>query len=588
MQVKNMLLYLVTVVVLAVSVNVRADQKSLSITGLVKQPLILSLEDLGKFQPVTVRINEIRKNGAYHGAFTTQGIPLRNLLEIAGIAKDESGFRKPQDLAIVIRDGFGKKVALSWGEIFYRNPAEVSIALSATPVMPLKDCAKCHTADFYQPHLDQLNRRISFPKLVVAHDSYADRTLEGVVNIEVVDLGTGKKPAKMKELYSPSVSFSSAGHIYQTYADLPAFQRTSIKVAVIGEGKGFHGQVEYEGAPLADLIEKTGIKPDVDTVFVVSAPDGYRSLLSYGELFLSPQGKRIIIADRQNGKKIEKSGKFVLILPDDLSADREVKSIANIEVVSLRQPAKLYIIGMGPGDTDLMTSEALTYLAKADVLVSPEDISTRFAPYLSGKPVLFDPMFHLKKQSHVHSHPEMTEQQHKKINSDEEKAAIQKIRGALAQGKNVAFLDWGDPLVFGSSSWVRKYFNEDEYHIVPSISAFNVANAVIAREVTCEGSVIMTSPAGLRNNEALLDAAAKKGDTVSVFMGLKEFRELMPLLKKHYQDATPVVIVYNAGISGVEHKISGALSDILAKTEQEQERHLGMIYIGPCLAGSRF
>jgi hypothetical protein len=54
--------------------------------------------------------------------------------------------------------------------------------------MPHKSCQSCHTPDLYQPWLDQLNRKIGFPKLIVANDFYTDRSLEGVVSIEIIDL----------------------------------------------------------------------------------------------------------------------------------------------------------------------------------------------------------------------------------------------------------------------------------------------------------------------------------------------------------------------------------------------------------------
>ena len=346
------------------------------------------------------------------------------------------------------------------------------------------------------------------------------------------------------------------------------------------------------GIPLLSIIdaaqlrvEKTPKHYDLSFIVTVTARDGYRAFFSYAELAHARRNPQVWLVWEEDGKPLgEKEAPLRLIIADD--PDRSVFGLASVTLTDghkmIRGMTKNFtIIGMGPGDADLMTGEAQAYLAMADVVVSPQDISNSHAPWLVGKPVLFDPMF---DRGHVHSNPEMKEQPPAKSSADQRQEGVQKIREALAQGKNVAFLDWGDPLVFGSSSWIRRYFTEDEYHIVPSISAFNVANAVIAREVTCNGSVVMTSPHGLRNNEELLAAAAKKGDTISVFMGLREFHEMMPLLKKHYDGGTPVTIVYNAGIHGTEHQVKGNIGNILDLTSSEQEKHLGMIYIGPCLA----
>jgi len=46
-------------------------------------------------------------------------------------------------------------------------------------------------------------------------------------------------------------------------------------------------------------------------------------------------------------------GKFTLIFPDDASDDRTAKALSRIEVVSLKEKPKFYIIGMGCADTTL-------------------------------------------------------------------------------------------------------------------------------------------------------------------------------------------------------------------------------------------
>jgi len=60
-------------------------------------------------------------------------------LEQAGIQKENSDFSKQIDLAVIVRNKAGKQIALSWGEIFYRNPAEVAIAFSADRSCPTRN-----------------------------------------------------------------------------------------------------------------------------------------------------------------------------------------------------------------------------------------------------------------------------------------------------------------------------------------------------------------------------------------------------------------------------------------------------------------
>ena len=83
-------------------------------------------------------------------------------------------------------------------------------------------------------------------------------------------------------------------------------------------------------------MRKAGINPDINTVFLISAPDGYRSLISYGEFILAPYGSNILIADRADNQPLKENGKFIALLPDDLSADRWVKAVEKIDVIRLK------------------------------------------------------------------------------------------------------------------------------------------------------------------------------------------------------------------------------------------------------------
>lgn len=560
-------------------------QQTLTISGLVKRPLTLTPEDLARFQSTTVRINNITQKGSYHGVFNTQGVPLKYLLETALVEKEASGFNKPVDLAIVVRDKDGNKVTLSWGEVFYRNPSDVTIAYSATPITPHHlNCGSCHSAKFTKPVMEQLSRRVCLPKLIMANDFDSDRSLEGIVSIEVVDLHSRVKSKKKSETVSTRFVISGATPNPVMVADLTPLPRTTVTANIVGDGRGFHGRHTYEGVPLSDLLAAVGAKPDLRSVITISAADGYRSLVSWGELVLSPQGRKIIIADMESGQPIEKDGKFVLVLPDDLAADRDVKMVDRIEVHTFDDPAKIYVIGLGPGDTDLMTREALTYLAKTDAIVAPAELYKNFSAFLAGKPLLFDSMTLSHRKFFADGNAELTGKELAAALTVERENAARQMKETLKAGKSIAFLDWGDPMLYGSSRWIRKYFADHEMETVPALSAFNVANALLERDLTCRGSLVMSVPDALKANETLLKATAGHGDTLAIFIGLKEFKEMLPLFRKYYQGSTPVAIVFNAGISSGEYTVRGTLDDIVEKTKAEQEQFLGMIYIGPCLA----
>ena len=85
-----------------------------------------------------------------------------------------------------------------------------------------------------------------------------------------------------------------------------------------------------------------------------------------GNSFYPPAGEHIIIADRLDGKPLGKEGSFYLICAEDLVFDRRVDAVSHIEAITLREQPKLYVIGVGCGDTRMITLEALSHMAKAE------------------------------------------------------------------------------------------------------------------------------------------------------------------------------------------------------------------------------
>jgi hypothetical protein len=313
-------------------------QSSMVISGEVKQSLTLSINDLNKFQTVNVQLNEVMKDKTYRGAFFYHGVTLRTLLDMASIEKKVKSSSKDIGLAIRIRNREGKEVILSWGEIYYRNSGNIIIATSATPIMPRHGCESCHKTEFTKPYMDQLSRDIGFPKLVVGSDGYADRSIDGVVSIEVIDPAVNQdvKKASSSKLYSSSFKITGLVKQEMSLTELSKYPGVKKRIIHFGEGKGFHGIYNYSGASFKDLLNQAGINEDLTSIFIVSAPDGYYSLFSYGELFLSRVEEPIIIADKENDKPIDEGGKFFLIPTEDLMSDRDVKSVEKIEVLKLK------------------------------------------------------------------------------------------------------------------------------------------------------------------------------------------------------------------------------------------------------------
>jgi hypothetical protein len=275
------------VIVLAIFLGTELRAASVSVTGSVRQPLNLSLEDLNRFKTVRVQLNEVRQDGSYRGAWYYEGVPLRTLLETADVEKEETDFAKSIDLAILVRNGEGRNIALSWGEIFYKNSADVIVATSATPIKPHHGCGSCHKEDISDQYMKQFDRRIGFPKLVVASDGYSDRSIENIVSIEVINPTAMIPSDKSAKLFSPSFAVTGKVKNELTLNDLSGFAREDMRVIHMGEGKGYHGIDDYSGVLFEDVVKKAGLEPSLSSAFLLSAPDGYRSRCLLGGVFMT-------------------------------------------------------------------------------------------------------------------------------------------------------------------------------------------------------------------------------------------------------------------------------------------------------------
>ncbi len=302
---------------------------SLKVTGAVCSPRVLNEATLRSFAPAALKLNDLTSGDEFRGCFWCWGPSLRGVLELAGVCP---GRTKPVALGVIVRGGQGRAVALSWGEIFYHQPGQAILATSYSPVMPHHSCSRCHDPGTYQQWLSQLKRKVVLPRLVMGGDERSDRCVEGVREIELVDLGKPRR--RLKRLYSPRIILRGHGKRL-VLGHMPALKRISFTAGTFGEGRGFHGVQGFKGVSLKRLLKWAGMSPGIEELVVVSAPDGYVAVFSGGELALNPSGARVIIAEEVDGQPIGEGGRYWLIVPADLWADRWVKAVEEIRVVKL-------------------------------------------------------------------------------------------------------------------------------------------------------------------------------------------------------------------------------------------------------------
>ena len=163
---------------------------------------------------------------------------------------------------------------------------------------------------------------------------------------------------------------------------------------------------------------------------------------------------------------------------------------------------KLYGVGVGPGDPELITCKAVRILQQADVIAAPdkgrgEQTALAIAgEWIAGKPVLSCPA------PMVHDE-EVLDQAHTQ--------AADRICALLEEGKTVAFLTLGDPTVYSTYIYIHRKVLDRGYEaeLVPGVPSFCAAAARLNTSL-CQGQERLLIVPACHDVADTFDVAANK------------------------------------------------------------------------------
>ncbi len=214
----------------------------------------------------------------------------------------------------------------------------------------------------------------------------------------------------------------------------------------------------------------------------------------------------------------------------------EAAEVLLTQHVSADAKGVVWLIGAGPGSEDLLTLRAQRLLQEADVIVHDQLVPTVVVDMGRRDAERID----VGKAKGHHSFSQA------QINT-----LIVRLAG---QGKRVARLKSGDPMVFGRAGEEIAALRKAgiAYSVVPGVSAALAAAADTATPVTLRGvssGFIMATAHGADDSDLRHWAAlAQSGLTLALYMGKSIATEVAGRLVAHgASPATPVGIVVNAG-----------------------------------------
>lgn len=134
---------------------------------------------------------------------------------------------------------------------------------------------------------------------------------------------------------------------------------------------------------------------------------------------------------------------------------------------------KLYGIGVGPGDPELMTLKAVRLIRECDVIMAPgERIKESVAYQIAVQAVP-----EIEKKECIGVHMPMTRD--RKCLQKAHQQAVEAVIDILKQGKNIAFLNLGDVTVYASFLYIHRGVTEQGFssELISGIPSFCAAAA---------------------------------------------------------------------------------------------------------------
>jgi len=232
---------------------------------------------------------------------------------------------------------------------------------------------------------------------------------------------------------------------------------------------------------------------------------------------------------------------------------------------------KLYFIGAGPGDPELLTVKAKRIIHTADIII------------YAGSLVNPEILKFAKKTTLIYDSSKLNLEQIIKI-----------IKNAKNTNKVVARLHTGDPSIYGAIqeqiTWCEK--EKIDFEAVPGVSSFCAAAAALKQELTLPNvsqTVIITRLSGRTKvpKKENLESLAKIKATLIIFLSIDKIDEIVKQLLCGYNKNTPVAIVAKASWND-EKIIKGTLKDIAAKVKKEKINRQALIFVGDVLKRKDF
>ncbi|UOY93236.1 uroporphyrinogen-III C-methyltransferase [Ectobacillus sp. JY-23] len=229
---------------------------------------------------------------------------------------------------------------------------------------------------------------------------------------------------------------------------------------------------------------------------------------------------------------------------------------------------KVYLVGAGPGDPDLITVKGLKCIQQADVILYDRLVNKELLTHAKPEADLI----------YCGKLPDYHTMQQETINAFLVKLA--------KKGKVVTRLKGGDPFVFGRGAEEAEALvkNGIPFEVIPGITAGIAAPAYAGIPVTHREAgasfAIVTGHRRAGAEEQTKWESLKGIDTLAIYMGMSNLPYICGQLIHHGKsEQTPVALV-EWGTTEKQRTVTGTLGTIVTIAQKEQVQNPSMIIVG--------
>ena len=193
----------------------------------------------------------------------------------------------------------------------------------------------------------------------------------------------------------------------------------------------------------------------------------------------------------------------------------------------------LFLVGVGPGDPDLITLKAARLLAMVPVIAYPQTGEGAALAREIAAPHLNPAALHIPVDLPMSTDRAPAQQAYD--------GAAMRILAQLAAGRDVAWLTEGDPLFYGSAMYlVARIAASAPVRVIPGITALTAAAAAINRPLAARNETLKVLPAPL-DDETLRRELADAPAVAIIKVG-RHFDRIRALLETTGHAASAMVV----------------------------------------------